>query len=548
MGWLSTRSVLGTLGDCGPMIALAVLAMISGIPAEAKSPHIVMAFADDWGCYASAYASRFPDTACEVVSTPNFDAIAQSGVLFTNAFVSAPSCTPCRSSLMSGQPFWRCQKASILSGAVWDFSLPAYPLMLEQAGYRLGHTYKVWSPGEPGNAPHGGGRTTFMSSGRQFNRFSQTAMSQEDREAGKLALLDEVRGNIRSFLDADGDGQLDGDQPICYFFGPTNTHRSWIAGSGKILWGIDPDLLEGKLPAFLPDVHTVRQDFADYLGEVMAFDAALAVIDEELARLGIANDTLLAVSGDHGIPGIGRGKCNLYDLGTHVPLAIRWPDGIDHPGRVVEDFVSLPELATTFLDVAKVPAAPTMIAKPLTPLLTSDLSGQIDPSRDCVFTGRERHVARAREGLRPYPQRAIQTREHLYIINFEPDRTPMGDGPSRDADDAEFPTFEELARSTKVAYPDLDASPTKAFVVVHRDEYPDAFEFAVGMRPRFELYDLRSDPDCLTNLAGNGNHIETQRQLHARLINYLTETGDPRLEPSVMFEHGMFISEPKRGL
>lgn len=126
-------------------------ALADAKPSEQKKsrPHIVMAFADDWGCYASAYAKHFPGTASEVISTPKFDSIARDGVLFTNAFVSAPSCTPCRSSLMAGQPFWRCDKASILLGAVWDFSLPAYPLLLEESGYRIGHTYKVWSPGRP---------------------------------------------------------------------------------------------------------------------------------------------------------------------------------------------------------------------------------------------------------------------------------------------------------------------------------------------------------------------------------------------------------------
>ena len=60
-------------------------------------------------------------------------------------------------------------------------------------------------------------------------------------------------------------------KPFAYWFGPTNVHRKWIKGSGKKLWNIDPDLLKGKLPPFLPDVHEVRQDFSDYLGEACAF-------------------------------------------------------------------------------------------------------------------------------------------------------------------------------------------------------------------------------------------------------------------------------------
>ena len=77
-----------------------------------------------------------------------------------------------------------------------------------------------------------------------------------------------MRQNFNSFLD-----KRKKDQPFAYWFGPTNVHRTWIKGSGKKRWGIDPDDLKGKMPAFLPDVHEVRQDLADYLGEIAAFDA-----------------------------------------------------------------------------------------------------------------------------------------------------------------------------------------------------------------------------------------------------------------------------------
>ena len=300
-----------------------------------KRPHIVMAFADDWGKYASIYGTISAGELHDVIKTPHFDQVATDGILFTNAFVSAPSCTPCRSSLLTGQHFWRCGRGSILQGAIWDGSIPSYPLELEKSGYRIGHTYKVWSPGSPADAPHGGAARKYQKHGGKFNGFSQYAMRQEDHEQAKRELLDEVRQNVRSFLDADEDQKLDGGEPICYWLGPTNTHRKWIAGSGKKLWGIDPDSLRGKLPPYLPDVPVVREDFADYLGEVMAFDAGLGVLIEELKRIGIYDETLLVVSGDHGIPGVSRGKCNLYDFGTQVPLAIRWPDGIKGKSRII---------------------------------------------------------------------------------------------------------------------------------------------------------------------------------------------------------------------
>lgn len=529
-----------------------VLLLILGTATEAEKvaaadrPNIVMAFADDWGKYASAYGNLEPGGINDHVSTPNFDAVAGDGLLFTRAFVSAPSCTPCRSSLLSGQHFWRCNRASILQGAIWDMSIPAYPLLLENAGYRIGHTYKVWSPGTPANAPHGGKTCAYNRHGSKFNQFSQSATKNPDRDAGKQQLLEEVRSNVRSFLDADNDGKPDNNQPFCYWFGPTNCHRKWIAGSGKELWGIDPDSLKGKLPPFLPDVPVVREDFADYLGEAQAFDAGLGVLIEELKRVGAYENTILVVSGDHGIPGVTRGKCSLYDLGTQVPLAIRWPKGITTKGRVVDDFVSLPDLAPTFLEMAGVKVPETMTARSLAPIFKSSASGSIDANRDAVFTGRERHVAHARTKNRPYPQRAVRTDQYLYIINFKPDRWPMGTGPGYGADKSAMPDYETLKENTFAAFGDLDASPTKAWVITHREESSTYFEYAVGRSPEFELYDIKKDPHCMQNLATLESAKDIRNELHQRLTDELKRTGDPRVSEHVIFEYPPFTDSIQR--
>ena len=543
-----TRSVREQRPPIAPT-ALFLLLFLSVTATAADRPHVVMAFADDWGKYAGIYGQLEPGGINDLTRTPHFDAIARDGVLFTNAFVSAPSCTPCRSSLMSGRPFYQCGKGSILSGAIWDFSIPSYPLLLQDNGYRIGHTYKVWSPGKPGDAPHGGKANAFNSAGRRFNNFSQNATKEIERglsvDQAKSKLLDEVRQNIRSFLDADDDGVLDGDDPVCYFFGPTNTHRRWTVGSGKALWAIDPDGLKGRLPAFLPDTPEIRRDMADYLGEVAAFDASLEVLMQELRRVGIADDTLLVISGDHGVPGVSRGKCNLYPHGTAVPMAVHWPAGIDTPGRVVTDFVSLPDLATTFLQAAGVDPPDDMIAPSILPLLQSDQSGRIEPQRDFAITGRERHVESARQGSLPYPHRAIQTDRYLAIINFAPDRSPMGDGPPRDASPGEFPTAEALEEDTRVAYADYDASPTKSAIVALRNDYPLAFEMAFGNRPQHELYDLQTDPDCMTNLAQSPAFEAVRTDLETRLLDYLRQTNDPRLTDNPTFETGFYTRDER---
>ncbi|RMF45259.1 MAG: sulfatase [Planctomycetota bacterium] len=518
------RWLLGLTGALATL-ALSWLGATRSAAADQR-PNILVAFADDWGRYASAYGRLEPGGVSDIVRTPNFDRLASEGVLFTQAYVNAPSCTPCRSSFLSGQYFWRTGLGAILQGARWDESIPSYPLLLEKAGYRIGQTYKVWSPGTPVDAPYGGQRTAFEEAGRRFNRFSQFVEAAKDKEQARAELLNEVRQNFSQFLD-----QGDSQQPFCYWFGPTNCHRKWVQGSGRSHWGLDPDALRGKLPKFLPDVEIIREDFCDYLGEVQAFDAALGILLEELDRRGLADNTMVIVSGDHGIPGIPRGKCNLYDLGTRVPLAIRWP-GVGRPGSVVDDFVCLPDLAPTILQAADLQPHDVMTGRSLVPVLESGRSGQVDPQRDFVVVGRERHVAKARSGQLPYPQRAIRTARYLYIRNFKPQRFPMGEAPGFGLPDGPMPPFEKLREDTGAAFADLDASPTKAWMLTHLDqpEVRSLVELTMGLRPAEELYDVQADPDSLHNLAEDPRYAQVKAELSARLLSLLRDTGDPRVQ------------------
>ncbi len=512
-----------------------------------KRPNILFVFADDWGRYASAYARLEPGGPSDIVSTPNFDRIAAEGVLFRNAFVNAPSCTPCRSSLLSGQFFWRTGLGAILQGAVWDESIPTYPLVLRDNGYHIGKLYKVWSPGTPVDAPYGGRKYGYEKKGPNFNGFSQVATKLVQQgntvDEAKHALLDKVAGEFDAFLAARPE-----NTPFCFWFGPTNTHRKWIQGSGKDLWGLNPDDLKGKLPPFLPDVHTIREDVADYLGEAQAVDAGLGVLLKKLEQIGELNNTLIVVSGDHGIPGFPRGKCNLYDFGVHVPLAIRWGDRVPG-GRVVDDFVCLPDLAPTFVEAAGLTPPEVMTGRSLVNVICSDKKGLVDATRDHVIVGRERHVAAARTGELPYPQRAIRTKDWLYIRNFEPDRWPMGTGPGCGKPEGPMPSFEALREKTFDAFGDLDASPTKAWIATRRGEPGNEkyFDFAFGRRPAEELYDLREDPHQVTNVANNPEHARTKGELSARLMSVLKQTGDPRvIGDGKTFERPPFVVPRKR--
>lgn len=535
------------------------------VATQSARPNFLILFADDWGRFASAYAAIDPDPLLSLVRTPNIDRIAQRGVLFRHAFVSAPSCTPCRSALLSGQHFWRTGRGSILQGAVWDPTIPAFPLLLDQAGYHIGETFKVWSPGSPGDAPYGAGKFAYEKSGRKFNDFSenvtQAVREGSSVEAAKTELLDGVESNFKEFLKARPDGR-----PFCYWFGPTNTHRQWIEGSGESLWGFDPKQFQGKLPPFLPDVPTVRQDLADYFGEIAAWDAAVGRLLDELESQQLTESTMIIISGDHGPPGFPHGKCNLYGFGTEVSLMIAGPgipntplqtspqsssqsspqnssqnasDITNTSYRVIDDLVSLTDIAPTILETAGLAVPQTMTGKSLLPMLQKNDSGKLDPNRDAVFLGRERHVENARADFTPYPQRAIRTDEFLYIINFRPDRWPLGD--PYGLMDSTPPSYQQVRENTRATLPDEDAGPTKAWLVEQRNDpqWQPFFQHAYGRRPREELFDLRVDPHQMKNLAADPEYHYVRQSLEQRLLDELTRTGDPR-----MSDEGSFFETP----
>ncbi len=509
------------------LMSVAVLGAMTASSFAAKRPNILFCFADDWGRYASIYATiEDRPSINQVVQTPNIDRMARQGVLFTHAFVTAPSCTPCRSSLLSGQYFFRTGRGAILQGAQWDPSIPSYPLLLRDAGYHIGKSYKVWSPGTPRDAPYGGQRYAYEKAGGAFNNFSENAtkLVREGMtfDAAKAKILAQVRDNFGAFLDDRKSGQ-----PFCYWFGPTLTHRAYEKGSGKALWGLEPDSVKGKLPKFMPDVPEVRADYTDYMGEIQAWDAGVGVLIKMLADRGELDNTIIVISGDHGMPGVPGGKCNLYDHGVAVALVVRGP-GIK-AGRVVDDFVNLMDLAPTFLELGGVKPPAVMTGRSFVNVLHAEQSGQIDPTRTWVVTGRERHVAAAREGNLPYPHRALRTPDFLYIRNFAPDRWPMGS--PKFVSQSDLPSFAALEKNTFVAFADMDASPTKAWLVRQYTEpaWQWHYDYAFAKRPAEELYDLKNDPDETRNLAAEPAFAQTKRELSERLLKILTDAHDPRV-------------------
>jgi N-sulfoglucosamine sulfohydrolase len=123
------------------LLVLSLLVLLSCSEPLPKRPNILFMIADDWGWpHSPMYGDR-------VIKTPTFDRLAKEGILFENAYVSSPSCTPSRSAVLTGQYHWRLGEAANLWSTL-DAGIPTYPLLLEQAGYFVGHWRKCWGPGD----------------------------------------------------------------------------------------------------------------------------------------------------------------------------------------------------------------------------------------------------------------------------------------------------------------------------------------------------------------------------------------------------------------
>jgi uncharacterized sulfatase len=211
-----------------------------------------------------------------------------------------------------------------------------------------------------------------------------------------------------------------------------------------------------------------------------------------------------------------RAKASLYDYGSRVPLAIRWPVMVPG-GRKVSDLVNLKDLAPTFLEAASLPVPQEMTGNSLRPILTSTKSGRVDPARSAAYFAMERHDG-CRKGGKGYPCRAIRTDDYLYIHNYEATRWPSG-SPDRSV----------CARN--LPFGEIDSSPTKTYMMENAQKHGVAHLAALsfGMRPTEELYDVKKDPAQLTNLAGKAHMQSVQKMMRDQLMAYLKETGDPRI-------------------
>lgn len=460
-------------------------------------PNILFVISDDWGVHAGAYGTPW-------IKTPAFDRVAKEGLLFQNAFTPTAKCAPSRACILTGRKPWQLEEAGNHM-AYFPSKFKSWPEVFVERGWHMGITGKGWGPGIAKNAQ---GKTREIT-GVAFNKKNTSPPA-------KGISNNNYAENFVDFLDAAPAGK-----PWCFWCGFQEPHRAYeyqsgVAKGGKQLSDID------RVPKYWPDNSTVRNDMLDYAYEVEYVDSHLSKMLAELERRMLDKNTLVVVTSDHGMP-FPRGKGYAYRDSNHVPLAIRYPEGIRNPGGKIADFVDFSDIAATFLDYAHIPWNETSMqeisGKSWRPVLESPTDGRVIAERDHALLGKERtDVGRPNDW--GYPIRGLVNSNFLYLKNYEPTRWPAG--------------------NPETGYLDTDASPTKTIILeMGRSNRQDPFwKLCFGIRPNEELYDLSIDPDCVINLAGESKHAERMQQMKELMESELKVHGDPR-----MFGNGKIFDE-----
>jgi len=472
---------------------LALVSVLAATAAPSPKPNILLCIADDASYpFMSAYG-------CKWVKTPGFDRVASQGILFQNAYTPNAKCAPSRACLLTGRNSWQLE-AACNHVPFFPAKFRTYAEALATHGYFVGQTGKGWAPGVEGAIQ---GKPRHLA-GRPF------AKRKLQPPTTGIA-PDDYAGNFADFLAACPPGQ-----PWCFWYGGREPHRPYEYGSGVAKGGKKLSDIGDVLP-FWPDNDVVRNDLLDYAFELEYFDQHLLKMLDLLAARGQLDNTLVIVTADNGMP-FPRVKGQEYELSNHLPLAMMWKQGIKKPGRVVTDFISFIDFAPTFVELAGLNWAESGMeptpGRSLTDIFNSEKAGRVNPARDHVLIGKERHdVGRPHDW--GYPIRGLVTDGFLYLCNFQTNRWPAGD--------------------PETGYLNCDGSPTKTEILKGRTHpaTPPFWQWSFGKRVAEELFRLDKDRACLENVAGHPELRARQEALRQQLFTELKAQQDPR-----MFGHG----------
>ena len=491
-------------------------------PEIEKRPNILFALSDNQSYpHAGAYGSK-------IVNTPGFDYVAKNGILFHNAFSASPGCAPSRSSILLGRYLWQNEEAGGHQTLFPEKYVP-FTDVLEASGYHVGFTGKGcapfnWKQGGRDHDPAGPEYNNLRYAGADSLDLPE-GIPDPEAFASTISTVDYTK-NFRKFISERSD-----DQPFFFWYGAREPHFPFEKGAG-LRSGKQPE--DVNVPDFLPDHETIRMDMLDYAYEIDWFEKHLMDMIQVLEEMGELDNTIIIVTSDNGMQ-FPYAIANCYESGIHVPMAVSWPGKIPE-GRTSEDLVNLADLAPTILELTGTDPESMMpiSAKSFVNILFSDRSGIIDPSRDAIYVGRERHSS-ARWMNLGYPQRAVRTHDFLYIKNYHPERWPAGApqalNPEHPDELSPMYGLDENGNYLGGVYCDIDDGVSKAYLIENMND-PEVLPYlklATDKRPAEELFYIKDDPYSIHNLAGNEAYADELKLMRNKLDQFLMETEDPRI-------------------
>ncbi|WP_158860312.1 sulfatase family protein [Lunatibacter salilacus] len=362
------------------IVVLFFCFLASGLQAADPRPNIVYIIADDigWddlGCYGHP-----------LVSSPNIDRMAQQGIKFDNFYLTTSSCSPSRTSIISGRYPHNTGAAELHTPLPEE--MVSFPELLKDAGYFTAQAGK-WHMGD---APRSG-----------FDVIHDRGASMGDGGEGMWVQTLNERPR---------------DKPFFMWFAALDAHRPW--GPNDFSGTHDPLLI--KPPVYLADSLPTKKDLAQYYDEITRFDFYVGEVERELELQGVLDNTVIIIMSDNGRP-FPRSKTRMYDSGIKSPLIILLPEGIKSSPNVSKSLISSIDIAPTILDLAGIEVGPSFQGKSFTEVLSNPKM----EFRNFVFAEHNWHDHEAYE-------RMVRTKDYLYVLNLRPNLSLNGPADSNKSD------------------------------------------------------------------------------------------------------------------
>jgi arylsulfatase A-like enzyme len=345
-----------------------------------RAPNVLYLHTHDSGRHVGPYGQRIP--------TPRMDQVAREGMVFHQAYSAAPTCSPSRAALLTGQLPHNAGMYG-LAHRGWQLHDPSQHLAttLREAGYRTAMVGVQHVSTQTTDVVAGLGYTDFLGDG---------CLAPETAQAG----ADFVRRHC----------EANPEQPFFLSVGFIETHTMSI---NEFLFGYppDPDLPVAPAPT-MPSTPDTRGEMGSYAAAALVADTAMGKVIDAVEAVGQTADTLLIITTDHGVA-MPEMKCTLTDRGHGVMLILRGPGGF--VGGVESDsLVSQLDLYPTICELAGIPKPAWLQGTSMLPL-AADPSARI---RDRVFAEVTYHASYE-------PKRTIRTDRYRYTRRYDERRTPV---------------------------------------------------------------------------------------------------------------------------